>query len=281
MMTLRNKIKDDLKNRILRGRKLPGPLNLDNLAKMYEVSTRPVRQAVSDLVKQGILIKLDNGRLQKKSSGQPVSIKKSLLKKNRQNHNVEKIIFDGLIKKSMRGASIYIREEVMAKKYGLGRTAIRNIFQKLVTKQILHHEPRKGWKLRPFIKKDLCEFLDVREVLELKALDLAWDRLNKDTIEIFLKNNYVDNKGKVILDNQLHGYIINLSENRYIHDFFQQHGPFFELLFKWEEQNTKATLKAYKYHQQILKAILRKNKTRAKEQLAAHIHSNPFPVLKT
>ena len=36
---------------------------------------------------------------------------------------------------------------------------------------------RRAWRLRPFRKEDLGAFLEIRELLELKAMDLAWPYL--------------------------------------------------------------------------------------------------------
>ena len=55
----------------------------------------------------------------------------------------------------------------------MGRTAIRQAFLQLAGRGLIVHVPRCGWRVRTFDEGDLAAYLEVREVLENKALSLA------------------------------------------------------------------------------------------------------------
>jgi hypothetical protein len=62
-MELKNYISEDLRERICSCVELPCALNLPALARHYEVSLTPVRGAIAQLLSDGGIEKLSNGRL--------------------------------------------------------------------------------------------------------------------------------------------------------------------------------------------------------------------------
>src|SRR5690606_12184813 len=94
-----------------------------------------------------------------------------------------------LVRLSLEGKPVYLREEVTAEKYDISRSAIRNIFHRLAGEGILDHIPRRGWRLRPFRQVDLQAYIEVRESLELKALDLSIERLDQFELRRMLEAN--------------------------------------------------------------------------------------------
>ena len=76
-----------------------------------------------------------------------------------------------VIRKSLEGEGAYLREEATAERFGVGRTAIRQAFLHLAGRGLIVHVPRCGWRVRAFDQADMVAYLEVREVLEIKALD--------------------------------------------------------------------------------------------------------------
>jgi DNA-binding GntR family transcriptional regulator len=191
-----------------------------------------------------------------------------------------KLVEHELVKLSLGGAEAHVREEAIAQQYGVSRSAMRNILHRLAGLGLLTHIPRRGWRVRPFRQADLEAFLDVRELLELKALDLARDRLEPQRIQEILDRNQLPTRpGEAPQnDNSLHAYIIEQAGNPYISDFFERHGRYYAILFEWEDQNEAAAVQAVEQHRQILSAILRQDWEAARSLLAWHIRSN-HPVL--
>jgi DNA-binding FadR family transcriptional regulator len=112
-------------------------------------------------------------------------------------------------------------------------------------------------------------------VFEIKAVDLAVNNLNRNDLEKMLSGN-LPPKGKEYpkADNSLHRYIIEKSQNRYIRDFFEQYGRYYEILFAWEDCDRNSAVLAVRQHRAILKALLAGDRLAAKKAMADHIRNN-------
>lgn len=335
-MSLADYVRDDLAKRLRTGRGLPPALTLDALAELYQVSFTPVRAAVAELIEDGLLAKGANRRLlvnpgrdlpaaaPPADSAKPLPAVPPTAATNgppppQSAHDAYNEIVDDLVQLSLQGNEIYLREESTADKYQMSRSAIRNVFHRLAGEAILDHIPRRGWRLRPFRRCDLHEFNEAREAFEIKALDLAWTRLDHQHIERLYHHNLATSAaatdtplppsdttrtpgttrtpenspgadgrpagkttatgGAIDVDESLHEYIIQQSNNRYITDFFLRQGRYYRLLFRWEDQDTAVALDTIRQHQQILLAILNRDLAGAKSALSRHIlHNNPLLV---
>jgi DNA-binding GntR family transcriptional regulator len=281
-MSIVSRIKVDLAERIRDGADLPAPLTLQAIARRYDVSVTPVRLAVAELIDDGVLLKGANRRIvvaprngkslktRVKSRGPTVVAPVDCCEE----------IAANLVRLSLAGEPIHLREEATAKKYGVSRSAIRNVFHRLAGEGMLDHLPRRGWLLRPFRQEDLRAFLDVREALELKALDLARERLRQSELKEMLDNNALPSgpRQRPRIDNRLHAYLIEKSANPYIADFFQRHGRYYHLLFDWEGQDRSTALDAVRQHRAILAALLDRDWPAARKALSHHIRCN-HPIL--
>lgn len=190
-MSITEYVRDDLAARLRSGRELPTQLTLDSLAEFYNVSFTPVRAAIAELIEEGLLEKGQNRRLIIKTEnlGTPPENAEELLPlPEPPKDNYPQIVID-MVQLSLLGEEMHLREEVTAEKYGMSRSAIRNVFHRLAGEGILDHIPRRGWRLRPFRKDDLQEYVEAREALELKAMDLAWRNLQRQPLEAILKAN--------------------------------------------------------------------------------------------
>tara|TARA_R110002111_G_scaffold185031_3_gene250908 strand:- start:27958 stop:28818 length:861 start_codon:yes stop_codon:yes gene_type:complete len=279
-MSLKNYIKNDLEVRMRSGQKLPAQLTLESLAKHYQVSFSPVRLALAELVEEGLLHKGANRRLVLNSDQvKPLKRgKKSVLPEPPA--DMFEVITNDFVKLSLKGEPVDIREEVTARKYQISRSSLRIILNRLAGTGILDHIPRRGWILRPFRQEDMQAFLEVRELLELKALELAKSNLVKEDLQRILDGNVIPeaDTGQVLIDNSLHEYIIEKAGNYYIQDFFQRQGRYYDILFDWEDQDRATAIETVRQHQSILNALLEKDWRSARKALSYHIRDN-HPIL--
>ena len=143
---------------------------------------------------------------------------------------------------------------------------------------VLKHLPRRGWQLRPFRRKDLDDYLEVREVLELTVLDQAWPQLVDAELKAIYDGNVLPaGKGQPpVIDDSLHGYIIEKADNVYLRDFFERHGRYYRILFDWDamQSDCDAAIEAVQQHHEILSAMLCRDRRAAKKALAHHIRTN-------
>ena len=273
-MTLADHVYEDLASRIESNDALPCKLTFSALAKHYKVSLTPVRTAVTRLVSEGYLKTLDNGRLQVGDTPPAAKrrAKPSLpleLPKDR-----EAAIRADLIRMSLTGDTRYIREAAAASRYGIGRTVLRPILSRLAGQGLLEHVPRCGWRVRKFDTKDLCDFIEVRQALELKALEEARPNLQKEVLEQFLEGNRSPRGGDMqmgALNNNLHSYWIKLSGNRYIIDFFERQAVYYTTLFDYAAPEAHVVEEMAGQHREILEALIEERWNDAKKALLRHI----------
>lgn len=279
-MSLKDYIKNDLEVRLRNGQELPAQLTLESLAGHYEVSFSPVRIALAELVEEGLLLKGSNRRL-------VLNTEQIKTLKRGQNSvlpepptDMFEVITNDFVKLSLQGESVDIREEVTAKKYKISRSSLRIILNRLAGTGILDHIPRRGWRLRPFRQEDMQAFLEVRELLELKALELAKFHLVKEDLQRILDANVIPeaDTDEVLIDNSLHEYIIEKAGNYYIQDFFQRQGRYYDILFDWEDQDRETAIETVRQHQSIINALIKKDWKSARKALSYHIRDN-HPIL--
>jgi DNA-binding GntR family transcriptional regulator len=271
-MTLAELVFEDLASRIESQAVLPSKLTFSALAKHYKVSLTPVRSAVTRLVSEGYLKTLDNGRLQVSDTLPPARRRgqSPLVLELPKDH--EATIRADLIRRSLTGDTRYIREAAAAARYGIGRTVLRPILSRLAGQGLLEHVPRCGWRVRTFDKKDLCDFIEVREALELRALEVARPKLQREVLEQFLEGNRSrDGMQMGALNNNLHSYWIKLSENRYIIDFFERQAVYYTTLFDYAAPEAHVVDEMAAQHCEILEALIDERWGDAKKALVRHI----------
>ncbi len=251
---------------------MPAKLTLATLAAQYEVSLTPVRAALQNLIDAKFILKGDNGRLSintRKKSKTPH--KKREADSGIPHRNYDEIITEDIIHLGIQGEPAYLREESSAQRYGVGRTVIRQVFNRLAGANIIERVPRRGWRVNPFREKEMLDYIDIRETLELKALKLARKHLDPEKLKEFLITNSPDAKGNPQLDNHLHEYWIKKSDNRYIQSFFAQFGIYYSYLFSYSTIATSLIEEKAAEHRKILNALLNKEWDAANSALLQHI----------
>ncbi|SFI96639.1 GntR family transcriptional regulator [Planctomicrobium piriforme] len=281
-MSIVEYIKTDLENRLRTGRPLPQKMTLESVASLYQVSITPVRMAVNELIAEGLLLKGKNRRLTPvhsvgesaadltTDSPAPPEPPKDLLE----------IVANDLVRLSLQGEQVQLREEATAEKYSVSRSAIRNVFHRLAGSGLLKHLPRRGWVVRPFRQEDMRAFLEVRELLELKALDAARNHLRDEDLKRMLDGNQypASDSERPLIDNSLHAYMIEKAANPYVQDFFERHGRYYDILFQWEDEDREAAIETVRQHREILEALLLRDWRTARKALSWHIQCN-HPIL--
>ena len=269
-MTLSTYIREDLRGRLREGG-APPKLTLRDLSAHYGVSLTPVRLAVVELLREGTIRKAPNGRL---APGRPSSSRNPVPSPAAREQGIARDI----LKRSLQGRAEFLREEAGARAYGVGRTALRRVLSRLVAEGLLEHVPRRGWRVRPFRQEEMEAYLEVREVLELKALDLALPRLDRAALRRLLAENRCSG-GDPHVDGELHAVLIEASGNRYLQDFFRRHGAYFTTLFYYAALGASVVDRMARQHREILHELLAGRPARAKDALARHIRAQK-PVLR-
>lgn len=306
-MNLSDYIASDLEAKLRRGELSLADLTLARLGKRYQVSFTPVRRALDDLVQRGLLVRGENGRV----SIQPglckppadISASESRLTDDtrrdaaatpniappKEVSDWERVLSGRIVRLSLLGKSIFLREESTAAKFGIGRTLLRQVFSRLSGRGLLQHVPRRGWRVRPFEPDDLADYIEVRVTLELKAMDLARPRIDVQTLADMLRGNtrgadLAEASGSAQpvtphpLDNRLHEYFIDTAGNRYIRDFFERHGGYYNQVFDLAAPELQVVQAMAEQHRRILRAAIADQWLEAKAAMAEHIRAQ-LPIV--
>ncbi|MEM7133881.1 MAG: GntR family transcriptional regulator [Chloroflexota bacterium] len=264
-------IEQDLQRRLALDEDVP--LNLRTLAKEYGTSVNPVNTAVKKLIDKNILRRKANGRLV------VYQVPKNVATETDQQHpdSQLQIVQNQLINWSLQGEDRVLREEAMEQHFQIGRTALRRLFFQIALTGIISHSSRKGWRLRGFKEQDLTDYLNVRMNLELLAVDLAQDKLDRVILQDYLDKN---RDSMTLPDESFHNYLIGCAENHYIQSFVDTHGPFFWAIFSWEDWDPAITKLALQQHRKVLRHLIARRWDEAKTALADHILDNRSFLLK-
>jgi DNA-binding GntR family transcriptional regulator len=267
-VTLAAWVRDDLRSR------LPGGagegLTLRALSGRYGCSLTPVRRAVAALVREGVLVRKAGGRLEA-APGRRARPAPPPPKPGAWERGLERDV----LRAGLRGEAGFLREEAAARRLGTGRTALRRALARLAAAGLVEHVPRRGWRVRPFRDAEMDAFLEVREALELKALDLALPRLEPAELRALLEENR-PGRGP---DARLHELLVERAGNPYLADFFRRHGAYFSTLFHSAARHPDAGPLMAAHHRRILRALIERRLPAARRLLAAHIRAQA-PVLR-
>ncbi|WP_196138943.1 GntR family transcriptional regulator [Aliikangiella sp. G2MR2-5] len=279
-----DKIKEDLTHQLTTYKNLPFKLTLGAIADYYNVSLTPVRQVVEELIEEDVLIRKPNGRLERvvEPSGDAEGEKVAKFQKPVKLHSdLDEQVTNYVVQLSLQNHEEYLREEATAKKYNTGRTIMRQVFSRLAGAGLIEHVPRCGWKVRTFREKDMLDYLEIREILEVKAMELARPYFMQDELHMFLKGNIAsDDPALAELDNDLHNYWISRCDNLYIQDFFTRHAAFYTALFDYAALGEKVKTEMAQEHIDILEALIAEDYKAAERALVKHIRDQKKNVMR-
>ena len=281
-MKISNHIIDDIKTRIATGQPLPRKLTIANLAQTYNVSTTPVRIAIQTLIDEKVLVKHSNGRLEIPSltaSGSDY-IPEAAISIASETDAIYEQLSQLILKESLSHSEVFLREQSTSELYHIGRTVVRQLFGKLSGAGMLEHIPRRGWLIRRYREEDMNAYIEVRETLELKAMELALPYMDIAELNVFLKGNTQNPTSSTTnINNQLHLYWIERSDNRYIREFFEKNSKYYDSLFDYATIKNDVVKQMAKQHSLILNALLNDQLEEAKEHLVHHIRDQ-HPMLQ-
>ena len=277
-MTLAETIRGGLEENIRSGN-LPYSLTLRGIAEHYGVSFMPVRVAIAALIDERLLVRQYNGRLEANPAVSRTR-RRATRTQVRRPDPPDKRLADHIIHLSLTAEAKFVREEATAERFNIGRTVVRRVFNRLAGERLIEHVPRRGWLVHPYRETDMQDFLDVREILELRALELARTRLDAGELRRLLEANSPDQQGNLRLNNDLHQYWVNLADSRYIREFLRQYGVYFQALFDRAALDRETVAEAASEHREILTALIERDWKRAERALSQHIRAQRLKVAR-
>ncbi len=273
-------IRHDLSNRIDSGELGPEDLSLQVLASHYAVSFTPLRRAINELLEMGYLTKLANRRLQVNPRRRGKAKPRIKPQSPPTPGDWDKALLMEVVDASLGRRPAYLREDSLSRKLEVGRSVMRQALSRFAGAGLIEHIPRHGWFVHPLGVEDMRAYLEIREMLEIKALRLARPSIEMADLKRIRKICAKGKKGGK-LDSSIHDHIIDRSGNRYIRQFFQQYiARYYTELFYMAAPKTRVVGEMARQHLGIIDALLAGRWAQAEKLLAEHIWAQAAVLVK-
>ena len=170
-----------------------------------------------------------------------------------------------------------LKEDFWAKKLSVSRMAIRETLTRLLGEQLVSLGPKGGYYVNSLTAEDIVQVRELREILELGALRLAYDKMTKEQIGRLEKickdfTAMVDQgyfAGACEADLKFHETLMEYAGNeKLLQTYINSHIPLFhQQLVKSADNDYDLTDKE---HRAIVKALKEKNLEQAEKALKKH-----------
>ncbi|MEZ4969700.1 MAG: GntR family transcriptional regulator [Flavobacteriaceae bacterium] len=190
---------------------------------------------------------------------------------------------------SQIAAGVRLKENDWAKKLDVNRMAVREALTRLLGEGLVESGKKGGYFVTTLTADDVMEIKELREILELGALKLAFQKIKQKDIEllelisedftIMVQKGYLE--GACEADVKFHETLISCAYNKKLVDIYQLSNiP----LFHQKLGKTQVKLTDYEEtdieHRKLVKAIKEKNFKLAKETLLKHLHRGAETVIE-
>jgi len=182
-----------------------------------------------------------------------------------------------------------LKEDEWAKKIGVSRMAVREALTRLLGEDLVILGERGGYYIKPLLASDVHDIRELREVLELGAVRLAFKKMNKeqfanlekicDDFTGMVQKGYFN--GALEADMKFHETLVEYSGNTKLQQVYRSsHIP----LFHQKLGKTQITMDDYEQtdaeHRQIVKALKEKKLSLAEQTLVKHFARGEAVVLE-
>lgn len=187
-----------------------------------------------------------------------------------------------------------IREDLLAEKFGISRTPVREAVNQLVQNGFIVNVKRKGLYCVKLSKEELLDLLELRMVLESMSFNKCIERATDDEIQSLRKiiNDFNEKYTRIIsdinsdcmgkvsklhneYDVRFHVSIANVSRSskliKYINEVENLLLIARQRIYRNENEGRAIVLLSWKQHEQIVKAIENRDKTAALDMLSQHL----------
>jgi DNA-binding GntR family transcriptional regulator len=207
-----------------------------------------------------------------------------------ENHTLADRIFrvlkTSIIRQEYTPGSRLVDQEV-ADRLGVSRTPVREAINRLAAEGLLEITPRRGVFVVALSQQEIKELYDVREALEILALELAENSLTDEKIsklEITIADyRSAFDKGDLLscfdLDRRFHECLVESSGNSVLIETYRSLSGKIQIS-RWRHCHDRArTVKSLNEHEAILNALANHDVSLAKELTHHHIHTVKIELL--
>jgi DNA-binding GntR family transcriptional regulator len=186
-------------------------------------------------------------------------------------------------------ANTRLKEDEWAKKIGVSRMAVREALTRLLGEDLVVLGEKGGYFVKPMLASEVHAIRELREILELGALRLAFRKMNKakmdrlekicDDFTTMYKSSYFN--GALEADIKFHEMLVEFSENEKLMKVYRSsHIP----LFHQKLGKSQTEINDYEQtdieHRQIVKALKDKKLNIAEQVMSKHFARGEAAVLE-
>jgi DNA-binding GntR family transcriptional regulator len=176
-----------------------------------------------------------------------------------------------------------IREDLLAQEISMSRTPVREAINQLSAEGLVNNIPRKGIFVTELSSQEICDFLEIREALEILAVENCIKKIEDKklgVLEKILENFEVacskeNFKECNSLDSKFHLEIARVSNNRKLIEFLEEIEDFMHIaraIEKKVEPKVKNEL-TLREHKNILEAIKKRDAKQARNAVRTNIRT--------
>jgi len=174
----------------------------------------------------------------------------------------------------------WLVERDLSSEYGLSRTPIREILNKLVLLGLITVQHNRGYQVRQFSFQDVVEIFNARRAIEgscaryacyAKRPDLD-ERINNLRERLLNLDIEKDGGSKAIaVGNEVHDLLIELAGNRYLKEFEYKLSSLMKLTRNLTKNRTAIEERSRQDHLNILDALQNRDADRCEQLMDQHL----------
>jgi DNA-binding GntR family transcriptional regulator len=168
-----------------------------------------------------------------------------------------------------------------AERLGVSRTPVNNALSILASEGFLDFIPNQGYKVHEITKEEANHLYEVREIIELGAIDPAIKIISSEKIKALERHKKLYEKsveeqvtrGRFTLDQEFHACYVQMAENPYLTDYFREVYQRIFLRHRIEGLPMGRVREVVLEHKEIFKAISLKDVKAVKGLVKQHIQA--------
>lgn len=204
-------------------------------------------------------------------------------KKRMTKEDIAKVLFDRIYEGFYHPGS-RLKELELAAEFGTSRTPIREVLQHLARLRLVQVIPNKGAEVIGLTVDDVAELYEIRQALELLALEAALPNLRLQDLRGFRARIQAteprgDPQEISVLDNELHAYIIKASRKPRLEEIVLQLLRLIERFRYVAFRDPAGVERANREHLELIDALFRRDLGRARAVLADHLEKSKMVAI--
>lgn len=178
-----------------------------------------------------------------------------------------------------------LREQELARRYGVSKSPVRDALQKLEFEGLVEIEPRRGHRVKPISVSDTEDILDLRVLLESGIVRRTAERASDEalaTLDAFREADTNSVPAFAAYNREFHTCLSRLSGNRRLADEMRRVMEFYDRLcvVSLRNQRSKDCSEPLADHVAIIEALQARNGAAAARLMARHVGRSRAALLR-